>query len=95
MGRRKIPVTIYLEPEQHKHLQAIATQYQKSIAMTGKDLLLKAMAEEHRPLTVNERLDQLEKAVAEIRAFLKMDGGEEKNEQNAPAKTNTKTKAKP
>ncbi|HEY8342429.1 MAG TPA: hypothetical protein VIK75_05440 [Calditerricola sp.] len=94
MGRRKIPVTIYLEPEQHKHLQAIATQYQKSIAMTGKDLLLKAMAEEHRPLTVNERLERLEKAVAEIRVFLKMDSGEEQDGQNAQTKANAKTKAK-
>lgn len=94
MARRKIPVTIYLEPEYHKHLEALAVQYQKSIAMTGKDLLLKAMAEEHRPLTVNERLERLEKAVAEIRAFLKMDNAAEQSGQNTMPKANAKTKAK-
>ena len=94
MARRKIVVAVYLEPEYHKQLTALATQRQKSVGLTAKELLLKAMEAEHRPLTVNERLDRLEKAVAEIRAFLKMDGGEEQDEQNTKTKAKAKTEAK-
>ncbi|HEY8394896.1 MAG TPA: hypothetical protein VIK92_08875 [Thermaerobacter sp.] len=91
MARRKIPLTIYLEPEYHKHLEALATQWQKSVSMTGKDLIVQALAKERRPLTVNERLDRLEEEVAKIKAFLKMENGED---QDSKPKTKVNAKAK-
>lgn len=76
MARRtKRPLSIYLEPAHYEHLVALAKQNQQSINECVVSLLLKALKDEQRPLTVAERLDRLEADVAAIRVRLGLGHG--------------------